>query len=364
MSYRFCVFLVLSILPGSGARAEETSNAPATPTIPAPAILRVAVVDSAPFSFKTGEQWQGLMIDAWTQIGVRRGVKIEWVPTKWRDLPDLFAAGKVDIGPPAAITGHSLKDHLYTIPLFSSSLCIVTLPQDSSTLGGAYHQFVASGVLKLLGAILLLNLVIGFLLWLIERKRNPEHFGGKSGQGFAAGVWCAVTTMMTVGYGDKVPITWAGRLLCFVVMLTGVVIISLFTATAGATLTVSHLQSRVNGLADLRKVVSVTTNNSPAADFLRNNGYKALYVSSFDEAIKKLASGEAAAFIHDRLRVQTRLRKDESLGVVILPVALKEDYYACTLPAASPYQGWVNQSLEELLESDEWQRIRGNYLSL
>lgn len=364
MSFRFCVLLVLSILLGSIARADETAKIAAISAVPAPEVLRVAVVDSAPFSFKTGDQWQGLMVDAWTQVGARRGVKIEWVPTKWRELPDLFAAGKVDVGPPAAITGHSLKDRLYTIPLFSSSLCIVTLPQDSSRLGDAYHQFVASGVLKLLAAILLLNLLIGFLLWLIERKRNPEHFGGKPGQGFAAGVWCAITTMMTVGYGDKVPITWAGRLLCFIVMLTGVVIISLFTATAGAALTVSHLQSRVNGLADLRKVVSVTTNNSPAADFLRNNGYKTLYVSSFDEAIKKLASGEAAAFIHDRLRVQTRLRKDESLGVVILPVALKEDYYACTLPPGSPYQEWVNEALEELLESDEWQRIRGNYLSL
>lgn len=330
----------------------------------APKVLRIAVSDSAPFAFKVNDQWEGLMIDVWNQVALRRGIKVEFVPAKFKELNDLFAAGKVDVGPPTTISAHVLKDRLFSIPILSSSLCIVTLPRENSTLRAAFHQFVGSGVGSLLLAILGLNFAIGVMLWLIERKQNASQFGGRPEQGLGSAVWCAITTMMTVGYGDKVPITWAGRLLCFVVMLTGVVIISLFTATAGAALTVSHLEARVNSLEDLKKSVVVTTNNSPAADYLRNNSFNVIFATSFDDALKKLSSGQAAAFVHDRIRVQSRLKSSETSGAVILPISLREDYFACVLAPNSPYQAWINQALEDVLESDAWPRIRGTYLTL
>jgi voltage-gated potassium channel len=45
------------------------------------------------------------------------------------------------------------------------------------------------------------------------------------------GVWWAVVTMTTVGYGDSYPTTVAGRLLAMALMIVGIGFISVLTAT-------------------------------------------------------------------------------------------------------------------------------------
>jgi voltage-gated potassium channel len=43
------------------------------------------------------------------------------------------------------------------------------------------------------------------------------------------GVWWAVTTMTTVGYGDRYPVTVLGRIIAMVVMLVGIGFIAVLT---------------------------------------------------------------------------------------------------------------------------------------
>lgn len=45
------------------------------------------------------------------------------------------------------------------------------------------------------------------------------------------GIWWAVVTICTVGYGDKIPVSNAGRGVAFLLMISGVVLLSLLTAT-------------------------------------------------------------------------------------------------------------------------------------
>ena len=51
---------------------------------------------------------------------------------------------------------------------------------------------------------------------------------------FGRGAWWALVTLTTVGYGDVVPITLAGRLVGVVLILGGVVSLSLVTATVAS----------------------------------------------------------------------------------------------------------------------------------
>ena len=51
---------------------------------------------------------------------------------------------------------------------------------------------------------------------------------------FGRGAWWALVTLSTVGYGDVVPITFAGRLVGVVIILGGVVSLSLVTATVAS----------------------------------------------------------------------------------------------------------------------------------
>jgi len=66
-----------------------------------------------------------------------------------------------------------------------------------------------------------------------ERKTNPEF--GSIGDAF----WWGIVTLTTVGYGDIVPKTTAGRLAGVALMLTGIAVLSLL---AGSLAEFFHLE--------------------------------------------------------------------------------------------------------------------------
>jgi voltage-gated potassium channel len=68
----------------------------------------------------------------------------------------------------------------------------------------------------------LLGLVAGFIVTIIDRKDFPT---------FGDGVWWAIVTLGTVGYGDIVPHTPWGRVIGSLVIVVGVTFIAFLTAT-------------------------------------------------------------------------------------------------------------------------------------
>jgi voltage-gated potassium channel len=67
-----------------------------------------------------------------------------------------------------------------------------------------------------------LAVLVGLIATLIDRKDFPT---------FGTGVWWAIVTLGTVGYGDVVPTTPWGRVLGGFVIIVGVTFISFLTAT-------------------------------------------------------------------------------------------------------------------------------------
>jgi voltage-gated potassium channel len=69
---------------------------------------------------------------------------------------------------------------------------------------------------------LLLGLVAGFIVTLIDKQDFPTY---------GDGVWWAIVTLGTVGYGDIVPHTAWGRVVGSIVIVVGVTFIAFLTAT-------------------------------------------------------------------------------------------------------------------------------------
>ena len=67
-----------------------------------------------------------------------------------------------------------------------------------------------------------LGLLSGFVVTLVDRKDFPT---------FGDGVWWAIVTLGTVGYGDIVPHTAWGRVVGSLVIVLGVTFIAFLTAT-------------------------------------------------------------------------------------------------------------------------------------
>lgn len=91
-----------------------------------------------------------------------------------------------------------------------------------------FHVLYGERVFALILAVTLLALLGGLGFALLEEGNAPwSHRVGE-------GLWWALVTLTTVGYGDVVPHTIGGRLMGIGLMLSGVVMLSLLTATVAS----------------------------------------------------------------------------------------------------------------------------------
>ena len=90
----------------------------------------------------------------------------------------------------------------------------------------------------------------GSLAVLDAERANPEA----NITSFGDAIWWAVTTMTTVGYGDRYPTTGTGRLAAAGLMLGGIAILGTVTATLASWL-VQHVAAEESEAEDLRTEV-------------------------------------------------------------------------------------------------------------
>jgi voltage-gated potassium channel len=62
-------------------------------------------------------------------------------------------------------------------------------------------------------------------------ERNVE---GSNIKNFGDGIWWAVTTVTTVGYGDRFPVSTEGRLLAVLLMIAGISLVGVITASVAS----------------------------------------------------------------------------------------------------------------------------------
>lgn len=101
---------------------------------------------------------------------------------------------------------------------------------------------------RLLQITLAIIVVVNAMAWLallFERGTNSREFST-----FGDGVWWAIVTVATVGYGDLVPRTFAGRIVGSVTIVSGIVLISLFTATISSVFIARKIKES-QGLQDI-----------------------------------------------------------------------------------------------------------------
>ncbi len=84
----------------------------------------------------------------------------------------------------------------------------------------------SKSIFRIFLALAVLTIVASVLVLFFEEQQNPEEY-----RGLWDSVWWALVTVFTVGYGDISPITIGGRLVGIFVMISGVAIVSLITAT-------------------------------------------------------------------------------------------------------------------------------------
>jgi polar amino acid transport system substrate-binding protein len=215
---------------------------------------------------------------------------------------------------------------------------------------------------KLIAALFAMLGVIGVLMWLAERRRNEPQFGGSAAHGIGAGLWWSAVTMTTVGYGDKSPVTFLGRVLGLFWMFAAILIISSFTASIASALTVNQLGTSVAGPGDLPKVKVGTVEPSGGSHYLQRRHLAYRGYKDAAAAIDGLAHGEVEAIVYEAPILQYQIKNRPDSGLIVLDGTFDNHGYALALQQNSPLREAINLALLEFVQSDDWTAVLARYL--
>lgn len=160
--------------------------------------------------------------------------------------------------------------------------------------------------------------------------------------------------MTTVGYGDKAPITFAGRVAALVWMFVGIILISSFTAAITSSLTVSQLGSVVKGPEDLPGVTVGTIVNTTSESYLEQIRIAYLSYKTPQEGLTALKNDEIDALVYDAPMLRYYIHRDYPGALHVLPKRLLQQNYGIAVTSNSPLREQINVVLLQKIREQAW----------
>ncbi|MEJ2164061.1 MAG: transporter substrate-binding domain-containing protein, partial [Desulfobacterales bacterium] len=217
-------------------------------------------------------------------------------------------------------------------------------------------------ILKAVGLMFLMSLTIGIIVWSFERRRNSEMFGESYVKGIGHGIWWALVTMTTVGYGDKSPKTMGGRIFAVIWMIFSIVFIAAFTATITAQLTLTELRGKVHGFNDLYHTRVGCIAGSEGFAFLAKKGIAVIPFESVQAGLAAVESRRIDAFVQDEKILQYLIKTEFPGRVQVVRGTFDEYFVSTALQQNSPLRKPINQALLKFMKTESWEELLNRYI--
>ncbi len=349
-------------LQGDDSTSTSTLSTPPTPpvtTADGDRLVRVAVRELPPFVEKRGDRYTGLTIELWEQVAARNRWRTEYVEVdSVRSQLDAVAEGRADVAATAVSITRAREERFdFSYPYFDAGLQIMVPADRQLSLATLVRSLLSPSLLLLFAVFFAGLLVVGALVAFIERGSNPDfdHFGPKA---VLEGMWWGLVTAATVGYGDRVTRTTAGRVIAAFWILFGVVFVAQLTATVTASLTAKELRSDIRGPDDLGGRTIVTVRGTTAASYLRDRRLPATELDSVDEMVDTVAGGRADAAVYDAPVLAYQVGRAGANRVALVGTPFTSEFYGIAAQPDSELLEPIDQGLLELGESGAYERLR------
>ena len=330
-------------------------------------VLRVAVRPLAPFVIYENRAYSGFEVDLVRFLAARLGMRVEihTVDTVAKQIDDVNrGAARLALGG-VAITGSREQIVDFTLPVLDTGLTIMAPVRSSRSIGArvtGFFRAVGSSdlpwLLMVFGAAVL---IAAHLVWLLERRHNPDF-----AKPYLKGIWdsfyWSVVTMSTVGYGDKVTRGVKGRVVALIWIALGTLVFASFTASIASSLAVNELRSGIAGPSDLPGHRVATVEGSAGDAYLSTVGVGPVLVDDIDEAYGLLAQGEVDAIVFDApvLRFHSS-RQGAGEVTTVGPLFEKVQYGLLLGEDDADLRERINLALLDMIESGVYGRLHDRW---
>ncbi|WP_198160113.1 transporter substrate-binding domain-containing protein [Photobacterium sp. J15] len=325
--------------------------------------LKIGTKVSPPFAMKNDkEQWIGISIDLWRELALQNNLSYEFVETDLKGLINLVSNNQLDASIAAITITHTREQQVdFSHAYFTTGLAIAVPAEQNSAWRKVIAGFFSRDFIKVVFLLCSLLAILGTVIWLIERKKNQEQFGGTPLEGIGSGFWWAAVTMTTVGYGDKAPKTITGRFIALIWMFAAIILISSITAAITTSLTLSELTSTVQGPQDLNRVRVGTLKNSSSEAYLVSIDANFKHYPTLQQALARLLTGEIDAVLYDSPILKFEINRHFKQKITLIPGEFEPQAYGIAIQTNSPLREQLNRSILSLKEQPSWKEILYRY---
>jgi polar amino acid transport system substrate-binding protein len=348
--------LCLCLLPGASAQA-----APEPPKL-TDRVWRVGIFEAPPYAMRGPDgQWRGLIVDLWKEIASELNLQYRFGEASPDTILDDLAHDRLDVAVApfaATIDRQRLVDFTHAFLLVEMGIAVRRGGDEERWITVA-RTLATPTALRLYAGITILVFLAGLVLWLLERKRNPQFSGGL--QGVGSGFWWSGVTTVAVGYGDKVPITLWGRMVALLWMFVSLILVTAFTAFVTAKLAVAEF-GVVRGPESLHTALVGTVEGAAAAELLREQRIHRRVYPTGPDALAALRAGQVDAVVYNAPVLEYYAGRIPQKDVEILPQTFDRQLLAFPLPDGSPLREPINGVLHSYLSQPGWRDIQDRYL--
>jgi len=324
--------------------------------------LTVAVYDAPPYGLVEPDgSIDGVSVDLWRRAAAVMGRQYRFVPVSQMDaILEGLEHNSFDAAIGAiTITPERVARVDFSYPAHRSG---VAVRKDSGAMAAVrkYGAIVAE-LSPLVAFTLALLVAMGVAMWFVERPKQTEAHESAVAS-LRDGVYWAVVTMTTVGYGDKTPKTTRGRMIAIAWMLASVALISILSTSIVSKMTADRVVGApLLSDADLEGKRLAAVAHSSGAEYLDE---RHLRYASFDDlagALTALAAARVDAVVNSVGTLQYLIAARFGRTIEAPEGVLAPAYMAFALPHGSALKQPLDHALIEITASPEWRRIEQSY---
>jgi polar amino acid transport system substrate-binding protein len=329
-----------------------------------PRVLLVGAIVAPPLYMKTADdRWEGLSVELWQAVAQQIGVPFEFREFEtFERLLDALEKQEIDVIPSFPVRERFESTMDFSQSYLKSGLSIA-IPAEGIEYRWAriFEGIFSKDILKAIGLLVLLSVLAGIIVWSFERRKNSEMFGDGTVGGISHGIWWAMVTMTTVGYGDKAPKTMGGRIVALIWMIFSIIFIASFTANITTSLTITELRGKVRGFNDLYNARVGSVSRSEGFDFLTKQGIAVIPIESIQEGLAGVASKKIDAFVLNDQVLKYLVQREFPGRVQVLPGTFDEYFVSIALQDKSPLRKPINKALLKFMKTQNWTELLNRY---
>ena len=350
-------FIALALAQSTPAAASTPAPVSAT----TPRILQVATTTRRPYSWQESDgTWTGPAIQLWDKIAKEAGLQFKLKGYTTQEISslelksnnkdesiDVFASG-------VEINAAQNNFCNFSQPFDAGGYSIVTHTQAVTLPRTIIKRVMTFEVLIWLIFMLIATVISGSIICLVEKKNNPDDFANKDS--LVNGLWWAISTLSTVGYGDFVPKTRGGKLVGGIWIFISIMLVAIFTATIVASLTVGQLTPYFKSIKTMKSNLVGIIDRPNSRYVATKLGVLPRIYATPDGAFSALENNEIEGFLHptNELHALLSVRGDSQL--LVLPTEVTSGFVGFGLNKNLDIETErkINSALIKIIESREW----------